>query len=218
MSRPRKNKSRRAGWTDRDARKSLLPGDVAAVPTIERQTMKYVWTETGPDGKVRHVSLGSGLRVIDAEIAAGGIVRGQTVQDGFECLLDILHARKVLDDPADAGAGPRRYLAGLEIRRIYEDARIADAVTPNYDKMTGITMPGEGTWEKSDYADEQEALFRRMMRTLKPFDRIVNRVCKDEPIPERLHEALRRGLDLTADALWGPIDNRRRRIRGGPIG
>lgn len=198
MSRPRKARKR-----PREPARGALPADAVAEVPRARLDMRHFAREVGDDGAVRYRSLGSGLRVLDAEVSGGGIVVGRALQNTLECKLDSMYQLGLLADPRDPEAESRRYLAGLEVRRLYEEACIGDAVTPSYDKMSGITMPGGGAREKSDHADRQEARYHRLMRAVRPYDTVVGLVSRDEHVEERLREALRRGLDAAARDLWG---------------
>jgi hypothetical protein len=164
-----------------------------------------------------------GIREVDVEISAGGIVsKTKAYLNTMEApALDGLYRAKVLNDPRDEGLAERRRLAGLALRRIFHRSKIQAKSTGLYDKPLNAMM-SSSQHPKSNKAENCEVEFIRLMRRCFPYNTVVRNVCcLDERPPTIIRHgmrtpcmwdvALRAGLDILAEELFTRAGFPRRR-------
>jgi hypothetical protein len=202
-----------------DRKPGSVPHQTISMPTTERLDRRFVFRTWTRDGKCIDVPLGNGFTVTAVGVDSGGRVNERAYRNSIERPIDVLRAAGILRPRQGdiVTVENRRYAAGVELYKIYYEARIDSNVTAIYDKCAGIIMPGQFHEEKSDHAWDQHSRFNRIHRALHPYQHIIENICcKGEGYESRLKERLLAGLDLLADILFGRIDYRSRPITGGP--
>jgi hypothetical protein len=174
--------------------------------------------------------LGHGIQKIDTEISQGGaVVTASAYINTMEApALTGLFRAGVLSDPRNDEARHRRLMAGLAVRRIFQDSGMEAKSTGHYDKPLNM-MLGGCQHPKSNHADDNEVEFIRLMRLCFPYNTVVRNVCcMDERPPTVVRygletpcswkTALCAGLDRIADDIEGRTRQpRRRRFQARPV-
>lgn len=173
--------------------------------------------------------LDHGIHQIDTEISqGGGVTTARAYINTMEApaLMGLFRAH-VLDDARDSQVRHRRMLAGLEIRRIFQDSKMEAKSTGHYDKPLNL-MLSSTQHPKSNEADNNEVEYLRLMKLCFPYNPVVRDVCcMDEAPPAVIRHGLKtpcswkvalcRGLDIIAEDILNRRNRpRRRKFHRGP--
>lgn len=157
--------------------------------------------------------LDHGIHQIDTEISqGGGVATARAYINTMEApALTGLFRAHVLDDAHDSQVRHRRLLAGLAIRRIFQDSKMEAKSTGHYDKPQNL-MLSSAQHPKSNEADNNEVEYIRLMKLCFPYNEVIRNICcMDEAPPAVVRRglvkpcswkiALCHGLDVIADDM-----------------